>query len=1714
MAKFCVSPAQTQSLASGAQVIDGSVGIGSFGKLQKTPSASGNRTAWTLSGWIKRDKFGSTQYLYSSYASSKYFEVIFNATDQLTLYNYASSGAAAIITTQVFRDSGWYHIHFKVDSGETAAADKLKLYVNGSEVTTFSTDNRASFSDTYWDTASYLHTIGGRSDADNSHFEGRFSNQYFIDGQALEPSEFGYTDPLTNTWRPKKFTGSYTTTSINDGTVFTSTNATESGTGLVAWSSAFNGNFDNFAQGGQGSGFFNIVWDPGWTINTSLRVFLENGYPGWADEGFICNDNTYSTSDLETYFGTISNQTGGWMTIAESVHGGALEKLSCATSSNSDHQTRIVAVEIDGTVMINGADYRGINSFYLPLDGNALIGKDQSGKGNDWTPLNFGGSNIIPKATGALPILNTVNGGNVATVGVRTDTSGNNCVLALPLVSSVTDVSNQINSGSTTKTVTSYSPTASTAESNFYGGSYYFDGSSDYLVVTDSTDLEFGTGDYTIEFWVRPASVAYYWMFSKRNDYADTAPYTMMSTPSGNFEYASSQNGSSYNIVQASFGSYKANKWTHVAVVKDGGVITGYCNGVGTELATGVTLGPFDNSEGLHIGDMPSGGSYDLSGYMQDFRIYKGAAKYTEDFIPASTNPDIFPDTPSGVALGSQLTKVTDYGACTFDGIADYLQVKTSSDFAFGTGAYTLEFWVKSERASGENGLFGTMTASDYGIGIWHNGAGLYFEERKDSYDGANPRIHYTTFDWAKWNHVAMSRDSTSGTLRAFVNGVEVGNVTSNLRDIAATSETVIGENAAAGNKALAHISNLRILKGTALYTANFTPPTAPLTNITNTKLLCCQSPISAGAAAVSPAISGVNNGTVWSDYISGTTYGAGYGAEILFDGSSNYAQSAYPGSITWTPPGGMAFSSTLELEVYRDGVNGLTIVHAGGTTNVSGQITNSQWFKWTVTGITSPITSITWASTNNSNYIAARAIYIDGVELRDPVSVDGNTLPTAFNPFAGDINTVMGKETGYCTFNPLDSYGPLSQGNLYITGGSEHNGKSSIGFNTGKWYAEVKFAEGLTAKYPGLGFNYTAGPYTTWAMNSATGQVCVNEAGPGPDGLSKIRFRRAGVTVDYDGGGNDYFTDTRTFQLALDMDSGKGWIGDGTAWYNDTWNNSGSAANPADGTGNTFICDTSKTWFFWVYANGTGMDAQINFGQKPFKHIPPEGFQPANYANLPSPAVVRPDQYVGVTTYTGTGAANAINVGFSPDFVWIKRRNGANSHLLFDSVRGKDEVIYVNTTDPEDPFSDFDGFNSTNGFTISGTGNGYNADDQTYVSWNLRAGGNKNTFNVDDVGYATAAEVNMSAGSLNNYNQAATWSDNLVSSTGSYAGGQGPTQAFNGVADGSTDMCQQNAAGGNLTWTFSGLSGSVRVWIGNAGAIVTDGNGIQRGDSTGNGEAWLSLSGDISDYNGSIIITPLSDSPSLGAVEVAGKMLVDDDQTPPNLPSANVSKCSVGTKNGFSIIELTTPASGTTYSFAHGLGAKPSFVIANQYEVTSHRYCWHQSFVNNNSYILFNYSNAVNDGGTAWASTAMTSTLIYDQASGLWGNSQKMIYYAWTDIPGLQKFGSYEGNNDADGPYIELGFRPAIVIFKNMDASENWMIVDDNRSQYNPVQPTLYPDEPDTEVSATNRCDFLSNGFKIRSGTSIPNVANTYIYAAWAEAPMNNLFGGQSNAR
>ncbi len=119
-----------------------------------------------------------------------------------------------------------------------------------------------------------------------------------------------------------------------------------------------------------------------------------------------------------------------------------------------------------------------------------------------------------------------------------------------------------------------------------------------------------------------------------------------------------------------------------------------------------------------------------------------------------------------------------------------------------------------------------------------------------------------------------------------------------------------------------------------------------------------------------------------------------------------------------------------------------------------------------------------------------------------------------------------------------------------------------------------------------------------------------------------------------------------------------------------------------------------------------------------------------------------------------------------------------------------------------------------------------------------------------------------------------------------------------------------------------------------------------------------------------------------------------------------------------------------------------------------------------------------------------------------------------WHDVPGLQKFGSFEGNGVANGTFVELGFRPKQIWFKNADnSSAPWYILNSERSPFNEVVLSLQINSSGAEATDANFVDFLSTGFKMRTAGSYVN-ANTIIYCAWAEAPTVNLYGGGANAR
>ena len=226
----------------------------------------------------------------------------------------------------------------------------------------------------------------------------------------------------------------------------------------------------------------------------------------------------------------------------------------------------------------------------------------------------------------------------------------------------------------------------------------------------------------------------------------------------------------------------------------------------------------------------------------------------------------------------------------------------------------------------------------------------------------------------------------------------------------------------------------------------------------------------------------------------------------------------------------------------------------------------------------------------------------------------------------------------------------------------------------------------------------------------------------------------------------------------------------------------------------------------------------------------------------------------------------------------------------------------------------------------------------------------------------------------------------------------------------------------------------------------------------------------------------------------------------------------SIGTKQGFSIVSfpITTAADGVISTFGHGLTQSPNFVVIKPINATSGGWTVYHSSLSNplNNWMRLDTTAAAGDG-TLTFSNSNTVFGIRETRPVALNLSANLIAYCWHDVPGLQKFGSYTGNSNADGPFIELGFRPALLWLKRTDSTGNWVILDSKRTPSNPANISAYADTAtDANYSpGQDWADILSNGFKLRATYGEVNVGS-YIYAAWAEAPTFNLYGAQSNAR
>ena len=209
----------------------------------------------------------------------------------------------------------------------------------------------------------------------------------------------------------------------------------------------------------------------------------------------------------------------------------------------------------------------------------------------------------------------------------------------------------------------------------------------------------------------------------------------------------------------------------------------------------------------------------------------------------------------------------------------------------------------------------------------------------------------------------------------------------------------------------------------------------------------------------------------------------------------------------------------------------------------------------------------------------------------------------------------------------------------------------------------------------------------------------------------------------------------------------------------------------------------------------------------------------------------------------------------------------------------------------------------------------------------------------------------------------------------------------------------------------------------------------------------------------------------------------------------------SASTAAGFSVVSWT--GTGSAGTIKHGLSTVPKMIIVKTRSTDNIWSVYHVG-LGNTHYIQLNEPDGPTDNDTYWSDTTPTSSVFsVGTASGVNGDGTTNIAYCFADVQGYSKMGAYTGNSSTDGTYVHLGFKPAFLMVKRIDASYRWTISDNKRLGYNRIINQFAADANTAENTSASygEFDFTSNGFKCRSAEDGMNVGDI-VYMAFAENP------------
>lgn len=393
--------------------------------------------------------------------------------------------------------------------------------------------------------------------------------------------------------------------------------------------------------------------------------------------------------------------------------------------------------------------------------------------------------------------------------------------------------------------VTPYGPTFSN----------YFDGDNDWIDVTATSSQFSQDVPYTVEMWINTVPGGSFGQIYY------SGPNFSLGTDSGKIAIL---NGST--VIVAGTAEPIVGVWMHIAMVYNGSTVTLYVNGVSQGSAAGGG-GAYSGNVRLGRYALTAGGGF--KGYMSNVRVVKGTALYTSNFTPPTTPLTVVSGTSLLTCTGNRFLDfspnkltctrtgsvsvanvnpfavkypglISTYGqtaASAWSGYFagewhDWISAPTDTAFAFGTGDFCMEAWVLCQDRSSYRSVMTIVGGISI---IIFGGATMLVLDRTS---GTTLLADTSVFPLNQWIHVACSRES--GTMRLFINGALKASATVTT-SFASTGATYIASWDGFNYRWVGSISNARIVKGSAVYTSAFTPPTAPLTAISGTSLLTCQ---------------------------------------------------------------------------------------------------------------------------------------------------------------------------------------------------------------------------------------------------------------------------------------------------------------------------------------------------------------------------------------------------------------------------------------------------------------------------------------------------------------------------------------------------------------------------------------------------------------------------------------------------------------------------------------------------------------------------------------------------------------------------------------------------------------------------------------------------------------------------------------------------------